>query len=61
VNTATARKLTLSVRAVTYRIARIRQLTGYDPADPDQRYTLQTAVLGARLLGWPSRPLQPAD
>lgn len=60
VNTATARRLGLSVRAITYRISRIRQLTGYDPADPDQRYTLQTAVLGARLLGWPSRPLQPA-
>ncbi|WP_151483944.1 PucR family transcriptional regulator [Streptomyces albicerus] len=61
VNTTTARRLALSVRSVTYRITRIRQLTGYDPADPDQRYTLQTAVLGARLLGWPSRPLQPAD
>ncbi|OAH09875.1 carbohydrate diacid transcriptional activator CdaR [Streptomyces jeddahensis] len=60
-NTTTARRLGLSVRAVTYRLARIRQLTGYDPADPDQRYTLQTATLGARLLGWPSRPLQRAD
>ncbi|MEV3993653.1 helix-turn-helix domain-containing protein [Streptomyces sp. NPDC049837] len=61
VNTSTARRLGLSVRAVTYRLARIRQLTGYDPTDPDQRYTLQTAVLGARLLGWPSQPLQHAD
>lgn len=61
VNTTTARRLGLSVRAVTYRIARIRQLTGYDPADPHQRYTLQTAELGARLLGWPSRPLERAD
>jgi sugar diacid utilization regulator len=61
VNTTTARRLGLSVRAVTYRIDRIRQLTGYDPTDPDQRYTLQTATLGARLLGWPARPLQRAD
>ncbi|MET8677010.1 helix-turn-helix domain-containing protein [Streptomyces sp. NPDC004647] len=61
VNTTTARRLGLSVRAVTYRIARLRQLTGYDPADPDQRYTLHTATLGARLLGWPSRPLERAD
>ncbi|WP_336246850.1 helix-turn-helix domain-containing protein [Streptomyces cupreus] len=60
-NTATARRLGLSVRTITYRLTRIRQLTGHDPADPDQRYILQTAVLGARLLDWPSRPLQPAD
>ncbi|MEV1022876.1 helix-turn-helix domain-containing protein [Streptomyces sp. NPDC050264] len=48
-----ARRLSLSVRALTYRLARIHQLTGADPADPAQRYTLQTAVLGARLLDWP--------
>lgn len=48
---ATARTLHLSVRAVTYRLSRIRALTGYDPSDPEQRYILQTAVLGARLLG----------
>jgi hypothetical protein len=59
VNAATARSLGLSVRAVTYRLNRIRQLTGYDPIHPDQRYTLQTAVLGARLLDWPTQPLQP--
>ncbi|GAA2499864.1 helix-turn-helix domain-containing protein [Streptomyces gobitricini] len=61
VSTATARRLGISVRAVTYRLGRIRQLTGYDPADPDQRYTLQTAALGARLLGWPAEPLERAD
>lgn len=60
-NTGTARRLGLGVRTVGYRIARIRQLTGYDPIDPDQRYVLQTAVLGARLLGWPANPLQSAD
>ncbi|WP_432993415.1 PucR family transcriptional regulator [Dactylosporangium sp. CA-233914] len=51
--TATARQLHLSVRAVTYRLERIRDLTGYHPGEPTQRFTLHTAVLGARLLGWP--------
>ncbi|MFE9628996.1 PucR family transcriptional regulator [Streptomyces sp. NPDC006527] len=60
-NTATARRLGKSVRTVTYRLGRIRQLTGHDPTDPDQRYILQTAALGARLLDWPSHPLRPAD
>ncbi len=60
-NTATARRLGVSVRTVTYRLTRIRELTGHDPTDPDQRYILQTAALGARLLNWPSRPLQPAE
>ncbi|MFE1754868.1 PucR family transcriptional regulator [Streptomyces anandii] len=50
-----ARRLSLSVRAFTYRLERIHQLTGADPADPVHRYTLQTAVIGARLLGWPER------
>ena len=49
----TARRLNLSVRALTYRLERIHTLTGADPADPVHRYTLQTAVIGARLLGWP--------
>ena len=53
VATETARRLSLSVRALTYRLARIHTLTGADPADPVNRYTLQTAVIGARLLGWP--------
>jgi sugar diacid utilization regulator len=51
--TATARQLHLSVRAVTYRLDRIKALTGYHPSEPTQRFTLHTAVLGARLLGWP--------
>ncbi|MFD5125721.1 PucR family transcriptional regulator [Streptomyces sp. NPDC058385] len=54
----TARKLSLSVRALTYRLDRIYTLTGTNPADPSHRYTLQTAVIGARLLEWPARPLQ---
>ncbi|MGW7305224.1 PucR family transcriptional regulator [Streptomyces sp. NPDC054835] len=57
VTTEAARRLSLSVRAVTYRLDRIHRLTGVDPADPTQRYTLQTAVIGSRLLGWPEREL----
>ncbi|MFI9823312.1 PucR family transcriptional regulator [Streptomyces sp. NPDC052013] len=49
-----ARRLSLSVRALTYRLERIHKLTGANPADPAQRYTLQTAVIGARLLDWPA-------
>ncbi|MFD8386220.1 PucR family transcriptional regulator [Streptomyces sp. NPDC059679] len=52
-----ARRLNLSVRAFTYRLERIHKLTGADPADPVHRYTLQTAVIGARLLGWPETDL----
>ncbi|OAH09887.1 PucR family transcriptional regulator [Streptomyces jeddahensis] len=52
-----ARRLSLSVRALTYRLERIHTLTGTDPTDPRHRYTLQTAVIGARLLDWPTRPL----
>ncbi|MFB6839184.1 PucR family transcriptional regulator [Streptomyces sp. NPDC056361] len=48
-----ARRLNLSVRAVTYRLDRVHRLTGSDPGDPVHRYTLQTAVIGARLLEWP--------
>ena len=57
VTTETARRLHLSVRAVTYRLDRIKTLTGYDPTDPAQRFTVHAAVLGARLLGWPQRTL----
>jgi sugar diacid utilization regulator len=52
--TATARQMHLSVRAVTYRLDRLHDLTGYHPGEPTQRFTLQAAVLGARLLGWPT-------
>ncbi|MFK0235351.1 PucR family transcriptional regulator [Streptomyces vinaceus] len=54
VATEAARRLSLSVRALTYRLERIRSLTGADAADPVNRYALQTAVIGARLLGWPT-------
>ncbi len=52
-----ARALHLSVRALTYRLDRVHALTGHDPAEPDQRFTLQAAVLGARLLGWPGQAI----
>lgn len=55
--TATARQMHLSVRAVTYRLDRIQALIGYHPNEPTQRFTLHTAVLGARLLGWPNRDM----
>ncbi|MFB7213542.1 PucR family transcriptional regulator [Streptomyces sp. NPDC056255] len=53
----TARRLSLSVRALTYRLERIHQLTGSDPSDPMHRYTLQTAVIGAQLLDWPAKEI----
>jgi sugar diacid utilization regulator len=53
VATQAARRLHLSVRAVTYRLHRVRQLTGYDASDPEQAFALHAAVLGARLLDWP--------
>jgi DNA-binding PucR family transcriptional regulator len=57
VTTETARRLHLSVRAVTYRLDRVKALTGYDATDPAQRFTVHAAVLGARLLGWPDHDL----
>ena len=57
VATTAAARLHLSVRAVTYRLDRVKSLTGFDPLDPAHRYTLQTAVLGAKLLDWPERHL----
>ncbi|UUU22809.1 PucR family transcriptional regulator [Streptomyces sp. DSM 40750] len=56
VSAEAARRLSLSVRAFTYRLERIHKLTGADPSDPMHRYTLQTAVIGARLLDWPTKP-----
>ena len=50
-----ARALHLSVRAFTYRLERVRTLTGHDPGDPEQRFALQAAVLGAQLLDWPAK------
>jgi sugar diacid utilization regulator len=53
VATAAARELHVGVRTVTYRLDRVEKLTGYSVHDPQQSFTLQVAVLGAQLLGWP--------
>jgi sugar diacid utilization regulator len=58
VATETARRLHVSVRTVTYRLARVAQLTGYAVGNPEQRLSLHVAVLGARLLDWPATPLR---
>ena len=54
VATETARRLHMSVRTVTYRLAKVKALTGHDPADPTQQLALHMAVVGARLLDWPA-------
>lgn len=54
VATEAARRLHVSVRTVTYRLARVKALTGQDPSDSTHRFALQVAVEGARLLGWPT-------
>ncbi len=54
VATETARRLHMSVRTVTYRLTRVKTLTGHDPTDPAQRLALHIAVLGARLIDWPA-------
>ena len=60
VATEAARRLHVSVRTVTYRLARVAELTGYRVSQPDQRFALHAAVLGARLLEWPATRL-PAE
>lgn len=57
VATEAARRLHLSVRALTYRLERVREAIGQDPTDPANRFTLHAAVLAARLLHWPRVPL----
>lgn len=51
-----ARAMHLSVRALTYRLDRVHRLTGYDPTNSTSRFTLHAAVLGAKLLDWPTDP-----
>jgi sugar diacid utilization regulator len=55
VATLAAQDLHIGVRTVTYRLQRVKELTGYSVYDPRQGFTLQVAVFGARLLGWPDR------
>jgi sugar diacid utilization regulator len=57
VATESAKRLHVSVRTVTYRLERVKTLTGYDPAEPAHRFTLQAAVLGAKVLNWPQESL----
>ena len=61
VATESAKQLHVAVRTVTYRLDRIRVLSGYNPTDPAQRFTLQAAVLAAKLLNWPEEPLPTHD
>lgn len=55
VATAAAQRLHIGVRTVTYRLRRVKELTGYSVDDPAQAFSLQVAVLGARLIGWPDQ------
>ena len=57
VATESAKRLHVAVRTVTYRLDRIRVLTGYNPADPAHRFTLQAAVIAAKVLDWPRQSL----
>jgi sugar diacid utilization regulator len=57
VTTETARRMNVSARTITYRLARVKALTGQDASDPANRFALHVAVEGARLLGWPHRGL----
>jgi sugar diacid utilization regulator len=59
--TDAARGLHLSVRAVSYRLNRIRELTGNDVNVPMDRLALHLAVMGARLLDWPGNELDEPD
>lgn len=51
--TEAARRLHLSVRAVDYRLDRVHALTGFTVHEAHDRFTLNVAVVGARLIGWP--------
>jgi sugar diacid utilization regulator len=57
VATEAAKRLHLSVRTITYRLDRIKALTGYSPTDPAHHFALHAAVLGAKLLAWPETQL----
>jgi sugar diacid utilization regulator len=52
--TEAARRLHLSVRAVDYRLDRVHALTGFHVHEAHDRFTLNVAVVGARLIGWPN-------
>ena len=54
--TATARRLFLTPRAVTYRLSTIARLTGRDLTEPDDRFVLELAVRGRRLMSDVRKP-----
>ncbi|WP_326846877.1 helix-turn-helix domain-containing protein [Streptomyces kaniharaensis] len=56
VNAEAARRLGPSMRTLGYRLERTKALTGYDLSDALQRFTLETAAMGARLLNQPEQP-----
>jgi hypothetical protein len=47
---AAARRLHLSTRGMFHRLGTIERLTGYSPRDPEQRFLLELALRGRRLL-----------
>ena len=51
-----ARALHIGTRTISYRLNRVRELSGYSVRDPAQRFTLHVAVRGAQLLSWPKDP-----
>ncbi len=55
---ASAKRMHLSVRAVTYRLERVTALTGRNPGNPEDRFVLDAALRGAQVLGWPETPLR---
>ena len=57
VATESAKRLHVAVRTVTYRLDRVRVLSGYNPGDPAHRFILQAAVLAANALDWPEQRL----
>ena len=57
VATESAKRLHISVRTVTYRLQRVKVLTGCNPSDSADRFALQAAVFGAKALNWPQQPL----
>ncbi|TMR88870.1 PucR family transcriptional regulator [Nonomuraea basaltis] len=56
-----ARRFYLTERAVTYRLNRIRALTGHDVHVPRERLALEIALIGARYFDWPRKPLPVAS
>jgi DNA-binding PucR family transcriptional regulator len=52
---ATARTLFVHPNTVRYRLRRVAEITGYDPADPREGFVLRTALALGRLAASPAR------